>query len=321
MKTRNIPNTDLYASVLCLGTAEFGSGLAESSANEIVDRYVEGGGNVLDTAEIYAAWLEGGSHKSEEFLGRWLSRHGTREGLIISTKGAHPRLESMHIPRMSKAEVQSDLDSSLARLGLDYVDIYWLHRDSPATPVEEILVMLQDFRKAGKIRYAGFSNWTVERAEAARLASERMGVPGFIGSQNQWSLAKADGTKGDPTWAYVDDALLDWHKRHGVAAFPYTSQANGYFRRLERGTIEQASQLVKDLFHHPLNELRYKKIKALEKETGLDQGAISLGYLLSQPFPVFPIIGPRKLSDLDESLKAANTVLTSQQVEALTADR
>jgi aryl-alcohol dehydrogenase-like predicted oxidoreductase len=321
MKIRSIPRTDLHASVLCLGTAEFGSGIEDSISTEIVDRYVAAGGNMLDTAEIYAAWLEGGSHKSEEFLGRWLRGRGTRENLIISTKGAHPRLNSMDTPRMSKREVESDLDSSLKRLGLDHVDIYWLHRDSPSTPVEEILGMLQDFRQSGKIRYSGFSNWTADRAEAARLAAETLRIPGFIGSQNQWSLAQADGSKGDPTWAYVDVELLDWHKRHGAAAFPYTSQANGYFRRLERGTIDQASQLVKDLFHHPLNERRYERIKALEKQTGLDQGAISLGYLLSQPFPVFPIIGPRKLSDLEESLKVADTILTPQQVEFLTAEQ
>jgi aryl-alcohol dehydrogenase-like predicted oxidoreductase len=321
MKIRNIPHTDLNASVLCLGTAEFGSGVEDSTATALVNRYIEAGGNVLDTAEVYAEWLKGGSHKSEEFLGRWLRGRGSRDGLIISTKGAHPRVDSMHVPRMSKPEVEADLDSSLKRLGLDYVDIYWLHRDSPSTPVEEILTMLHDFRKAGKIRHAGFSNWTEPRAEAARLAAEKLGIPGFIGSQNQWSLAKADGKKGDPTWAYVDDRLLDWHKRHGIAAFPYTPQANGYFRRLERGTINQASQLVRDLFHHPLNEARYERIKTLQQQTGLDQGAIVLGYLLSQQFPVFPIIGPRKLGDLEDSVKVADTVLSSEQVEFLTAGK
>src|ERR1700736_4426470 len=133
MKTLLLPRAGLAASVLCLGTAEFGSAVDDSTAERIVDRYIEAGGNVLDTAEIYAEWLPGGSHRSEEFLGRWLRKRRSREGLILSTKGAHPHIDSMDKPRMSVTDVQSDLDSSLRRLGVDYVDIYWLHRDVAGT--------------------------------------------------------------------------------------------------------------------------------------------------------------------------------------------
>lgn len=320
MRTRLIPRTNLVASVLCLGTAEFGSNVDDAVSETLIKRYLDAGGNVLDTAEVYAEWIPGGSHRSEEFLGRWLRKRKSREGLILSTKGAHPRLNSMHIPRMSKREVESDLDSSLQRLGIDCVDIYWLHRDDVTTPVEEILLMLEDFRRAGKIRYAGFSNWTQTRAEAARIAAEKLNVAGFIGSQNQWSLAKADASKGDPTWAYIDDSFVAWHTQHGFAAFPYTPQANGYFRRLETGSVAQASDLVKALFHHAQNENRYKRIKALQSETGYSVGQIVLGYLLDQPFPVFPIIGPKKPADLDESLGAADATLTASHLEFLTAD-
>jgi aryl-alcohol dehydrogenase-like predicted oxidoreductase len=320
MRTRLIPRTDLEASVLCLGTAEFGSAVEDSVSEAIIDRYLEAGGNVLDTAEIYAEWIPGGSHRSEEFLGRWLRQRKSRNGLILSTKGAHPRINSMHLPRMSKQDVEFDLNSSLQRLGVECVDLYWLHRDDVSTPVEEILLMLEEFRKAGKIRYAGFSNWTQARAEAARIAAEKLHVPAFIGSQNQWSLAKADASKGDPTWAYIDESFIAWHTRHGFAAFPYTPQANGYFRRLDNGGIAEASDLVKALFHHPQNENRFQRIKALQSGTGYDPGQIVLGYLLGQPFPVFPIVGPKKAADLNESIRAADVALTADQLEFLTAD-
>ena len=175
MRRHLIPHTNLDASVLCLGTAEFGSVVEDSVSEAIIDCYIDAGGNVLDTAEVYAAWVPGGSHRSEEFLGRWLRKRKSRDGLILSTKGAHPRLDSMDKPRMSKKEVESDLNSSLQRLGVDHVDLYWLHRDDPGTPAEEILLMLEEFRKAGKIRYAGFSNWTQARAEEARLAAAKAG--------------------------------------------------------------------------------------------------------------------------------------------------
>jgi aryl-alcohol dehydrogenase-like predicted oxidoreductase len=320
MRTRLIPRTTLEASVLCLGTAEFGSVVEDSLSEIIIDRYIDGGGNVLDTAEVYAEWVPGGSHRSEEFLGRWLHKRKSRNGLILSTKGAHPRINSMDKPRMSRNDVESDLNSSLQRLGVDYVDLYWLHRDDPGTPVEEILLMLEEFRKAGKIRYAGFSNWTQIRAEAARAAAEKLGVAGFIGSQNQWSLAKADAAKGDPTWAYIDQPFADWHARYGFAAFPYTPQANGYFRRLDNGSIAQASDVVKGLFHHPQNENRYRRIKTLQSETGLGVSEIVLGYLLGQPFPVFPVVGPKKVADLEECLRAADAILTTDQLDFLTAE-
>jgi aryl-alcohol dehydrogenase-like predicted oxidoreductase len=226
----------------------------------------------------------------------------------------------MDQPRMSRKEVESDLNSSLLRLGVDYVDLYWLHRDDPSTPVEEILLMLEEFRKAGKIGYAGFSNWTQPRAEASRIAAEKLGLPGFIGSQNQWSLAKADASKGDQTWAYIDDSFAKWHAEHGFAAFPYTPQASGYFRRLDNASIAQASDLVKALFHHPQNENRYQRIKALQSQTGFSVAQLVLGYLLGQAFPVFPIVGPKRVEDLEESLLAADVTLTADQVDFLTAE-
>ena len=317
MKTRLVPRTNLNASVLCLGTAEFGSAVDESSSEKVLETYLDAGGNVLDTAEIYAAWLPNGEHRSETFLGQWLRRRKNRDQLIISTKGAHPRLDSMDKPRMSKPVVESDLNSSLKRLGIDCIDIYWLHRDDPGTPVEEIILMLEDFRKSGKIRYSGLSNWTQARAEAARVSAEKLGIECFVGIQNQWSLAKADASKGDKTWAYTDDSFAKWHAHHNIAAFPYTAQANGYFRRLENGTIDRASALVRGLFHSPENQERYKRIKTLQATIGVSVGAIVLGYLLNQAFPVFPIIGPKKSADLLESIEAAKTTLSAENVAFL----
>ena len=244
MKTRRLPRTNLTASVLCLGTAAFGSAIDSSSSEKILETYVDAGGNVLDTAEIYAAWLPNGEHRSETFLGEWLRKRKNRDQLIVSTKGAHPRLDSMDKPRLSKPAVESDLNSSLQRLGIECIDVYWLHRDDPGTPVEEIILMLEDFRKA--------------------------------------------------------------------------TQANGYFRRLENGTLDLTAESVRALFHSPENQERYKRIKALQSATGLSVGAIVLGYLLSQPFPVFPNIGPKAVADLLESIEAAKATLSAENLAFLT---
>jgi hypothetical protein len=135
MNKINISKTDLHASTLPLGTDYFGT--------ELMDHYLEAGGNVIDTAECYACWLPGGEHQSEKVIGEWSRERGTRDQIVLSTKGAHPKLESMDVPLLSKAEIQEDLDSSLRRLSVEQIDLYWLHRDSTGYPVAEILESLE----------------------------------------------------------------------------------------------------------------------------------------------------------------------------------
>jgi len=149
-------------------------------------------------------------------------------------------MQKLNIPK-------TDLCASPLVLGTDYfgspvsVDLSRLHRDASGYPVEEILQRLESFRQAGKIRCAGFANWTQARAEEARLAAQRLGVQGFVASQNLWSLGKVDLSKADPAWVYIDEQFVRWHTGHSLRVFPYRTQANGYFRRLEQGTLDQVS--------------------------------------------------------------------------------
>ena len=194
MQKVNIPRTDLYASTLVLGTDYFGSTVSRERSMQLMDRYLEAGGNVIDTAELYARWVPGGEHQSEKVIGEWLRDRGVRDELVLSS--------------------------------------------------------LESFRQAGKIRYAGFSNWTQMRAEEARQAAQRLGLQGFVASQNMWSFAKVNLPKADPTWAYIDEPFARWHREHGIAAFAYLTQASGFFRRLEQGTLDQvpADAGVRTLF-------------------------------------------------------------------------
>jgi aryl-alcohol dehydrogenase-like predicted oxidoreductase len=316
MQKVNIPKTELYASTLGLGSDYFGSSVDRELSMQLMDSYFEAGGNVIDTAEFYARWVPGGEHQSEKVIGEWLHDRRVRDQVILSTKGAHPKLESMDVPRMSKAEIQADLDSSLQRLGVERVDLYWLHRDAPGYPVEEILETLEAFRQAGKIRYAGFSNWNQARAEEARQAAQRLHLQGFVASQNMWSLAKADLAAADPTWAYIDESFVQWHIEHGFAAFPYLTQANGYFRRLEQNTLDRvpADARVRTLFDHQENRERFKRLRRLQEKYDLSVGKVVLGYLTGQPLPVFPLVGPKTLADLQDSLHGVETKLSEADI-------
>ncbi len=319
MNKINIPKTDLFASTLALGTDSFGSTISRNLSMELMDCYLEAGGNVIDTAEIYASWIPGGEHQSEKVIGEWLRERHVRDQVVLSTKGAHPKLESMDVPRLSEAEIQADLDSSLQRLGVECIDLYWLHRDSPGYPVEAILESLEAFRKAGKIKHAGFSNWTQSRAEDARLAAERLGIEGFLASQNMWSLAKPDVQRADPTWAFVDESFVQWHIKHNLSAFAYLAQASGYFRRLEQNTLDKLppDARVRVLFDHQENRDRFQRIRRLQQKHGFSVGQIVLGYLINQPFTVFALIGPKTLADLKDSIACADTKLSKEDVDYL----
>jgi len=319
MNKTKIPQTDLYASTLALGTDYFGTAVSRDVCTELMDHYLEAGGNVIDTAESYASWVPGGEHQSETVIGEWLRERGTRDQIVLSTKGAHPKLESMDIPRLSKAEIQADLDSSLQRLGVECIDLYWLHRDSPGYPVEEIIQSLEGFRQAGKIKHAGFSNWRQSRAEEARLAAERLGVEGFVASQNMWSLAEPDISQADPSWAFIDEAFVRWHVKHGLSAFAYLGQASGYFRRLEQNTLDKvpADGRVRVLFDHQENRDRFQRLRQLQEKYGLSVGQIVIGYLINQPFPVFALIGPKTLADLKDSISCADTKLSKGDIHYL----
>ena len=101
----------------------------------------------------------------------------------------------------------------------EQIDLYWPYRDSPGCPIKEILKVLEEFRKAAKIKHVGFSNWSQSRAEEARLAAERFGIQGFVASQNMWSLGKPDISQADPTWGFIDESFVRWHIAHGLSAF------------------------------------------------------------------------------------------------------
>ena len=167
MRTLTIPNTDLKVSALCLGAGGLGTRVSPKDSLRLLDEFVQQGGNFLDTAHIYAAWVPGGEGVSERVIGHWLRTRRIREDIIVGTKGGHPHLYSMDVPRLSPAEIAQDLQESLERLHVDTIDLYWLHRDDPNRPVAELIETLTEAVRQNKIRYFGFSNWTVGRMRAA----------------------------------------------------------------------------------------------------------------------------------------------------------
>jgi aryl-alcohol dehydrogenase-like predicted oxidoreductase len=320
MRYTTIPNTDLVVSVLSLGTGEAGANFDRAAAFAMLDAFIEKGGNLLDTAHVYSDWIPGELSRSEKLIGAWMQERRNRPNVLIATKGAHPDLDSMRVGRMSPAEIQADLEESLRFLQIDTIDLYWLHRDDVTRPVEEIVDTLEAQVQAGKIRYFGCSNWQLARIVAARRYADQRGTRGFAAVQNLWSLAKpnlAEIMRRDPTLVVMDDALWQYHRQSGLAAIPYTSQANGLFQKMDAGGKDALPPGLAKQYISAETEERYRRMKQLGQQTGLSTTQISLGWLTSQPFATCAVVGPQSLAQLNDCLSAADVRLTPEQVSFL----
>ena len=305
----SLPRTDLRVSSLFLGTADFGAGVSEADSFAMLDEYLGAGGNFLDTAAIYADWTPAGKGSSERLLKRYLASQGAGKEVVIATKGAHPELDAMNVPRMAREQVEADLNDSLKNLGRETIDLYYLHRDDPNRPVEEILETLESFVQAGKIRYYAFSNWKQERAQEALTLAESKGIRGFVASQPLWSAAKPDMASVDSTLAPMNDEFVKWHEVNNFPAIPYSSQANGYFQKLIADPSFELSNSVQNTYDSDavkaFNRERLENIQALMNEKGLSATAVVLGFLWSHKFPVMPIVGPKNMEQLRDCLAGA----------------
>ena len=236
---------------------------------------------------------------------------------MIATKGAHPDLKTMHISRLSRADIQADIRDSLQYLQTDVIDIYWLHRDDPQRPVADILESLNGEVQSGTIRYFGCSNWRVARIREAADYAKQAGWQSFVANQPMWSMAEPNRENfGDKTLVLMDSEDLDYHRESGMAVIPYTSQARGYFTKLAHNTLKDGDIRQYD---NALNRLRFKRAGELAARYEVPITSIALSYLTSQPFPVIPIIGAHTPDQLTDSLSHADLQLSAEEVTYLAA--
>jgi aryl-alcohol dehydrogenase-like predicted oxidoreductase len=313
-----IPGTELKPFRICLGTVPLGSTVTESDSFQLMDAYLEAGGNFIDTAKVYADWLPNEGSTSEKCIGRWMRARRSRSRIILASKGAHPELDSMHVGRMSPSEIQYDLEASLRHLQTDIIDLYWLHRDDISRPVEEVIDTLNGHVKSGKIRYFGCSNWRAGRIQAANGYAERSGQQGFAANQPLWNLAQVDmDAFTDKTITAMDEEMYAYHLESGLAAVPYTAQANGLFNKMAAGSVDALAETQQRVYASPINQERFERVQKLAQETGYGITQIVLAYLLSQPFSTIPIIGSRTLEQLRDSLSAAEIQLKPNELQFL----
>lgn len=272
-------------------------------ASVMFDDFFEQGGNCFDSAYIYGGGL------CETMLGHWIKNRNIREQVVILDKGAHT-------PHCNPEALRNQLSESLERLQTDYVDIYMLHRDNPEIPVGEFIAALNEQKNAGRMRIFGASNWSVERFAEANAWAAAHNMAGFSAMSNNFSLARMV----DPVWAGCisasDTQSRTWLTAEQLPLFPWSSQARGFFTGRARTDDHSDQELVRCWYSED-NFQRLARVNELAKKRGVLPITVALAYVLCQPFPTFPLIGPRLLSETRTSLPALTIELTVDELRWL----
>ncbi|MGI8399422.1 aldo/keto reductase [Agrobacterium deltaense] len=301
---RQIPGLAKPASVVALGFEFFPN---FPSASLTLDAFYEAGGNLFDTAYVY------GAGRTEAIFGDWhTSRNVPREEIVLIGKGAHSPL---CYPDM----IGKQLDQSLERLKTDYVDAYFMHRDNLEVPVREFVDAMDAEVRRGRIRgIFGGSNWTRERMDEAAVYAAKNGKQAPAALSNNFSLAEML----DPIWAGCvaasDDEWKQWLKSRQIPNFAWSSQGRGFFTD-RAGRDKHDDEEIVRVWYSDRNFVRRDRAIELAQKLGRHPIHIALAYVIAQPFPVIPLIGPRTIAELEDSLSALDIKLTAEQVKWLEA--
>lgn len=307
MKTKiTIPDTDLTFHPLGLGTVNAGLAWDGADADRIFDTFLDMGGSLIDTAHVYSDWVKPERARSERAIGDWLQRSGKRNHIVLVTKGGHPDMTSehpdMHISRMKKEDMRSDLESSLRQLRTDHIDIYFYHRDDVNQPVEELVEVMEEFRRQGKIRYYGCSNWTTSRMKAADRYCREKGYRGFIANQALLNLGyKYMNPLDDDTLVYADSQMQQYHRENkGNLLMPYMGVCSGFFHKYAAG----GADAVKGSPYYTEGNLKTaERVKELCEKYNATVTQAVLGFFGQQDFDCAPLYGPKNAEQVREAMK------------------
>ncbi|WP_043668208.1 aldo/keto reductase [Clavibacter michiganensis] len=293
---------------LSFGGNVFGWTADEATSFQLLDAYVEAGGNFVDTADVYSAWKPGNSGgESEEIIGRWLASRGRPDDLVIATKvGAHEAAKGT-----SRDSVRRGVEASLRRLGVDAIDLYYAHVDDQETPVEETVTALAELVAEGKVRAIGASNFTAERLQAALDVSAREGVARFEVLQNRYNLVVRDAYEGE---------LVDLLIREGIASAPYASLASGFLTGKYRGgEVDSPRAGTASRYHDDHGRALLEVLDRVAEAHGVSVTTVSLAWLRAQPSITAPIASARDLTQLPDLLASVELELTADEVRELSA--
>jgi len=316
MEYRMLGSSGAVVSTLALGTMTFGTETDEVGAHAQLDQYLDAGGNLIDTADVYSAGV------SEQIIGRWLaSRTGARDEIVLATKGRFAMGRGPNDLGLSRRHLGAALDASLRRLGVDEIDLYQLHAFDPLTPLEETLRFLDDVVRAGKVRYVGLSNFTGWQLQKAVDIAEFRGLSRPVTLQPQYNMLVRE-----IEWEIVPAA-----QSAGLGLLPWSPLGGGWltgkYRREERPSGatrlgENPDRGVEAYDRRNRVERTWDvvdAVRAVSVERGASMAQIALAWLVDRPTVTSVILGARTLEQLDDNLDAAKLHLDAGETERLDA--
>lgn len=306
---RKLGSSDLEVFPLALGGNVFGWTADRDRSFAVLDAYTAAGGNFVDTADSYSAWVDGNSGgESETVLGQWFAARGNRDDVVLATKvSQHPEY-----PGLSAANIKAAADASLRRLGTDHIDLYYTHFDKPEVPVEEIIGALDELVKAGKVRHIAASNISAERLAASLEFSDREGLARYVALQPHYNLVSRDTYEGE---------LRDLAEQAGLAAVPYYALAAGFLTGKYRPGTEVDSPRAGGAAKHLETERGRRVLAALDEIAAAHEAPVAtvvLAWLAARPTVAAPIASARTVEQLPALLGVAELILTDDEVGRLT---
>jgi aryl-alcohol dehydrogenase-like predicted oxidoreductase len=306
-------------SALCLGAMWFGTRVDEATSFAILDRFADAGGNLIDTADNYAFWIEGGTgHDSEPVVGRWLADRKARDRVVLATKvGAMPTVPGTTWwesgEGLSGRAIRAAIVDSLRRLNTDYVDVYWTHIEDRSVPLEETLEALARLVEEGTVRTIGESNHAGWRVERARAISRAKGWPAYTSLQHHYTYFQPRlgvPPEVDPggqllAHSHVSSELLDYVRHEDdLTLWVYTALLSGAYTRSDKPLPEA--------YDHPGTAQRRKVLDEVANELGITPNQVVLAWLMGGNPPLLPIVGVSSVAQLDEVLAATDIELDDE---------
>ena len=313
MRGVTVKGLERECSQIVLGTSFFRPECKEL-VFDILDAYVENGGNVLDTSRVY------GVGESERVVAMWLKERQRRKEVYIISKGCHHYVDEngVHHPEQIRVKpefIEQDLTESLERMGTEYFDIFLLHRDDPTVPVGELLDALEEHQKAGLIKAYGVSNWSTQRMDEALVYATKKGYDGIALNSPSLSLAKVTESRWEGV-VYADNDYIDWHEKNQLPLFSWASQASGFFYFASKYKRENfPNPDIARVYYNDNNIERLKRLHELAKSRGegIEPANYALAYVLNQAYPTCAVIGPQKSEEVLSSIKTAKIKLTADE--------
>ncbi len=297
---------------VCLGTMAFGMkdwGCNQDVATKMVGKFVEGGGNFIDTADIYSTGV------SEEMVGKAIEGHN-RDALVIATKVWFRMNPAPTARGLSRKHIMEAADASLRRLGTDYIDLYQFHVPDPATPVEETLRALDDLVRSGRVRYIGCSNFSGWQLSDGLWTSRMNSLHSFVTVTTRYNVLERK----------IEDELVPCCTSHDIGIIPWGPLAAGFltgkYRRGEKGPAgarlsEKLPSPVYDNVMTPENWDKLEKLEGFAGERGRKVGELAIAWLLAKPWTSTVIAGARKVEQVKANVAAAEWRLSREEVEAI----